>query len=196
MLRTKVSNLADISELTWIKPSQFIDHARLSGDYANMLDNDTIDSDRSDYTEDENMMVMYLENTISIVEKYLPFDLRAKDYETFYPPYIKTQLRKYIEDDSLTVKFNDITLTDDDYKLVDDMLYLKSIDDYGDNCGGSHLKVTYRVENFDVANNPDIKQAILEVFTYLNENKGDCVGELCGCGSAKRLLEDYLPILV
>ena len=197
MNRTETSNLTDISTLTWITPSLFIDHAKLNGDYSNMVNDtpkDSIDLDRSGYNSDEKLFVQYLQNAITIVESYLPFDLQAKDYKVFLDPCPKFTIRGRIDTViGSVIKFNDVLVSSDDVKIVDNVVYITEIDDTsGNSDGGSYIEETHTV--LSVEPTPDILQALLYVFTFLFDNRGDCSGELCGCQPALNALRNYRTI--
>lgn len=195
MDRTQISNIADISTLAWIKPSLFINHANLDGDYENIEATDSIVLNRSGYTADENLFVMYLQNAITVVENYLPFDLQAKDYQVYKDPCLKFEVRGRVDTTKdTTIYYNDFEVPSEDIKLVDNTFCIKELDDSGDNDCGSYIKINYTVESVDPE--PDVLQAILMVFTYLNENKGDCSGDLCGIMPVKQVLRRYKRVYV
>jgi len=191
--REKILSISDISTLTWINPILFISHAKLEGDFSHIEATETIAEDRSAYTDDEKLLVQYIQSAVSFVEGKLDFDLQEKQYQEFFEPYYKVETRRDIKttDGSLSVEvsFNDEIIPTEDIKIVDNVIFIKEIDEEGDTDGGNYVKVIYTVETRIPY--PDILQAILMVFTQVYENRGDCTGELCGCSGAIEILNKY-----
>lgn len=192
MRRYQISNTADISVLTWIKPSLFINHAKIDGDYTTIVASNEIILDRSGYTDDENLFVYYLEVAIAEVERLLPNDLIAKTYTEYFDAKEKILLRGRV-DAIISIEFNESEITD--YKIVDDILYVENINEYTIENGGDYIKVVYSVLNNETPESI-IKQSVMMLFTYLFDNRGDCIGDACGCDSVMQLLSKHLPPMV